>query len=199
MTGTWNHPKRKGDFQLAREASKKAESTAAPQNPGLAGLKGDDRGVVEHLLNEWGKDFSITSVDMAIDALKIRQSDGLRFRIGNHIKNHPELHEVLRRWGWETIVLTPDEKLVARTIVNRERDKQKPPSKAEVAKMVGMSEKEVERAVETLARYDILKRDRSAGGIGYLATKPRYVNWQPWLDFQFHRVTLASGRSFAVN
>ena len=25
------------------------------------------------------------------------------------------------------------------------------------------------------------------------------MNWQPWLDFQFHRITLASGRRFCVN
>jgi len=198
IIGKWNHPRREGDFQLTREA-RRAESIAAPQNAGLAGLKGNDRRVVEYLLNEWGKDFSITSVDMAMDALKIRPSDDMRFRIGNHIKNHPELHEVIRRWGWETIVLTPNEKLVARAIVNAERDKQKLPAKGEIARMVGISEKEVERGVETLGRYEILKRDRSAGGIGYVATKPRYVNWQPWLDFQFHRVTLASGRTFAVN
>jgi hypothetical protein len=198
MSGTWNHPRRKGDFQLTREAAT-AGASATPQNPGLVGLTGNERRVVEYLLKDWGTDFSVTSVDIAMDALKLRRSDELRFRIGNHIKNHPELHAVLRRWGWETVVLTPNEKLVARAIVNAERDKQRPPSKAELAKMVGMSAKEVERAVEVLARYGILKRDRSVGGVGYVATKPRYVNWQPWLDFQFHRVTIASGRTFCVN
>ncbi len=199
MTGSWGRPNRKGDFQLTREVKKKAELETDSENPGLAGLKGDDRRVVEFLLNDWGKDYSITSVDIALDALKVRPSDELRFRIGNHIKNHPELHAVLRQWGWETTVLIPNEKLVARAIVNAERDKQKLPSKAEIAKMVGIPEKQVERAVEMLARYEILKRDRSAGGVGYVAAKPRYINWQPWLDFQFHRVTLASGRTFCVN
>lgn len=180
-------------------AQQRADPTATFQNPGLVGLKGNERRVVEYLLTDWGKDFSVTSVDIAMDALRMRPSDEMRFSIGNHMKNHPELHAVLRQWGWETIVLTPNEKLVARAIVNSERDKQKPPLKAEVARMVGISEKEVERAVEMLARYEILKRDRSVGGIGYVATRPRYIDWQPWLDFQFHRVTLASGRTFCVN
>src|SRR5215831_6216122 len=116
MTGTWNHQRRKGDFQLTHEA-RRAESTATPSNPGLAGLNGVERRVVEYLLNDWGKDFSITSVDIALEALKVRPSDDLRFRIGNHIKNHPELHTVLRQWGWETVVLTPNEKLIARAII----------------------------------------------------------------------------------
>jgi hypothetical protein len=173
--------------------------SAAAENPGLAALKGDDRRVVAYLVDDWGKDSADTSVDIAMNALKLRPSDETRFRIGNHIKNHPELHAVLRQWGWETIVLTPDEKLVARTIVNAERDKKAPPSRAEISRLVQISEKDVDRAASMLARYEILKVDRSVGGIGYVATKPRYVNWQQWLDFQFHRVSLGSGRTFCVD
>jgi len=65
--------------------------------------------------------------------------------------------------------------------------------------MVGIPERDVNRAVEILARYDILKIDPSVGGIGYVATKPRYSNWPQWLDLQFHRVSLASGRTFCVD
>lgn len=173
--------------------------SAAAENPGLAALRGNDRRVVVYLVDDWGKDFANTSVDIAMTALKLPPSDGTRFRIGNHIKNHPELHAVLRQWGWETIVLTPDEKLVARAIVNAERDKKAPPSRAEISQIVHISAKDADRAAAMLARYEILKVDRSVGGIGYVATKPRYVNWQQWLDFQFHRVSLASGRTFSVD
>ena len=200
MKGTWNHPRRMGDFQLTREV-KKSES-APPPKPDLTGLKTDDRKVVEYMLkdwNEWEHDYSITSVDMAMTALGVKPSDETRFRIGNYLKNHSELHEVLRDWGWQTFVLTPNEKLTARVIVNAERDKKNPPTKSELARAVGITEKEADNAVRTLERYGILKRNRSGGGIAYVAAAPRYVNWQPWLDFQFHRITLSSGRTFAVN
>lgn len=173
--------------------------SAAAENPGLAALRGKDRRVVAYLVDDWGKDSANTSVDIAMTVLKLPPSDEMRFRIGNHIKNHPELHAVLRQWGWETIVLTPDEKLVARAIVNAERDKKAPPSRAEISQIVHISAKDVDRAAAMLARYEILKVDRSVGGIGYVATKPRYVNWPQWLDFQFHRVSLASGRTFSVD
>jgi len=201
MTGTWNHPGRKGDFQVTREI-RKAESKPAAASPNLAGLKDDERKVVNYLLNDWSKwdeEYSITTVDIAMDALHIPPSSDKRFRIGNYIRNHPELNEVLRDWGWQTIVLTPDEKLVARVIVNAERDKQKAPAKSDIARKVGITEKEVDEALRNLSRFGILKRNPSRGGIGYVAAAPRYVNWQPWLDFQFHRITLASGRSFCVN
>lgn len=200
MTGTWNHPRRNGDFRVTREAHK-AESNSAPP-PNLAGLKEDERKVVNYLLNDWRKweeDYSITTVDIAMDALHLPVSSEKRFRIGNYIKGHPELDEILRDWGWQTIVLTPMEKLVARVIVNAERDKQKVPAKSEIAQLVGITEKQVDEAVRNLSRFGILKRNGSTGGIGYIAAAPRYVNWQPWLDFQFHRITLSSGRTFCVN
>ena len=191
ISGTWNHPRRKGDFQVSREVTK-SESNAAPK-PNLSGLKADERKVIEYLLKDWREgveDYSITTMDIAMEALRLPPSSGMRFRIGNYIKNHPELDETL---------LTPDEKLVARAIVSRERNKQKRPTKSELATLVGISEKDSEEAVRTLARFGILKRDRSVGGVGYVAAAPRYLNWQPWLDFQFHRITLSSGRVFCVN
>ncbi len=83
--------------------------------------------------------------------------------------------------------------------MNAERDKQSPPSTADLTRMVGISEKEAQNAVEVLARFGILKRNRSVGGVGYVAAEPRYVNWTPWLDFQFHRMSLSSGRIFNTN
>ena len=200
MTGSWNHPRRKGDFQVTKEA-KKAETKPAP-TPKLAGLKDDEKKVISYLLQDWNKweeEYSITSVDIAMDALHVPASSDKRFRIGSYIKSHPELSEVVRDWGWQTIVLTPDEKLVARSIVNAERNKQKAPAKSEIAHLVGITDKEVDESLRNLSRFGILRRDHSAGGVGYVAAAPRYVNWQPWLDFQFHRLTLSSGRSFCVN
>ncbi len=84
-------------------------------------LNAQEQKVIDYLVNDWGQDFSVTSVDIAMAALKVERSDETRFRIGNYIKTHPELHEIIRRWGWVTLVLTPDEKLVARALINPER------------------------------------------------------------------------------
>lgn len=76
-----------------------------------ARLSSEEHKVIKYLLADWGEDYSVTSVDIAMAALKMKPSDEARFRIGSHIKAHPELHETIRRWGWVTLVLTPDEKL----------------------------------------------------------------------------------------
>ena len=175
------------------------QNIVAQPNPNLGGLNANERKVVEFLLDDWRQEYSLTGVDIAMQALGLPRSDAMRFHIGSHLKKHPELHEVVRQWGWQTLTLTPDEKLTARAIVNAERDKQSPPSMEDLARSVGISEKEAIAAIKMLARLGIVKRDRTVGGVGYVAAAPRYVDWAPWLDFQFHRLTLSSGRIFSTN
>jgi hypothetical protein len=149
-------------------------------------------------VKDWGEDYSVTSVDIAMNALKVTPSDEMRFRIGNYIKAHPELHEVIRRWGWVTLVLTPDEKSIARELINAQRDSKPVPSLSELAKAVGIKESDAKRGLAMLERYEILKKDSKADGLGF-TLMPRYIKWEPRLDFVFHNVTLDSGRQFSVN
>jgi hypothetical protein len=163
-----------------------------------AQLNTQERKVIDYLVGDWGQDFSVTSVDIAMAALKVEQSDETRFRIGSHIKAHPELHEVIRRWGWVTLVLTPEEKLIARSLINAEREGKPEPTIAEIAKGLGLSESRAKRGLAMLERYEILKQDAKAGGAGYRVI-PHYIKWEPRLDFVYHRVTLDSGWQFNTN
>ena len=163
-----------------------------------AQLTAQDQKVIDYLVKDWGEDSNVTSVDIAINAVKVAASDENRFRIGNYIKSHPELHEVIRRWGWVTLVLTPDEKLIARALINAERDSKPVPSVSELTTAVGVKEPDVKGGLAMLERYEILKKDSKAGGVGY-AVIPHYIKWQPRLDFVFHKISLDSGRQFNVN
>jgi len=95
-------------------------------------------------------------------------------------------------------VLTPDEKLIARALINAERESKPAPSISELAKAVGIKEPDVKRGLAMLERYEILKKDNNAGGLGF-TVMPRYIKWEPRLDFVFHNVSLDSGRQFSVN
>jgi hypothetical protein len=161
-------------------------------------LSTQEQKVINYLVNDWGEDYSVTTVDIAMKAVKVDQSDEIRFRIGSYIKAHPELHEIIRRWGWVTLVLTPDEKLIARALVNVERDGKSAPSLSELAHAVAVSEPDVKRGLAMLERYEILIKDAKAGGTGH-RVMPRYIKWEPRLDFVFHNVSLDSGRQFSVN
>jgi len=171
-----------------------AASAASEQ----AQLNPQEQKVIDYLVKDWGQDFSITSVDIAMNAIKVAPSDETRFRIGSYIKAHPELHEVIRRWGWVTLVLTPDEKLIARALINAERDGKPEPSVTELAKAVDVKEPDVKRGLAMLERYEILKKDTKTGGTG-VTVMSRYLKWEPRLDFVFHKINLDSGRRFNVN
>lgn len=160
-------------------------------------LSSEEQKVIKYLVADWAEDYSVTSVDIAMAALKMQPSDDSRFRIGSHIKEHPELHEVIRRWGWVTLVLTPDEKLIARTLINAERDGKPEPTVSEIAKAVGITEPQIDRGLSILERYEILQRAASKGA-GYKVV-PRYIKWEPRLDFIYHKVSLDSGRQFNTN
>ena len=160
-------------------------------------LRPEDQKVVNYLVKDWGQD-TVTSVDVAMDVLKLKASDEARFRIGSYIKAHPELHEVIRRWGWVTLVLTPDEKLIARALINAQRDGKPVPGVAEIAKAVDVSEAQTKRGLAMLGRYEIIKQDNKATANGY-TVQPQYVKWEPRLDFLFHKVSLDSGRQFNTN
>src|SRR2546428_10778381 len=130
-------------------------------------LNPQEQKVIDYLVKDWGEDYSVTSVDIAMNAVKVAPSDETRFRIGNYIKAHPELHEVIRRWGWVTLVLTPDEKLIARSLINAERDGKPVPSLPDLAKAVGLKEPDVKRALAMLEHYEILKKDTKTSGTGF--------------------------------
>src|SRR6266852_5334767 len=154
-----------------------------------AQLTAQEQKVIDYLVKDWGEASSVSSVDIAMNAVKVAPSDETRFHIGNYIKVHPELHEIIRRWGWVTLVLTPDEKLIARALINAQRDGKPAPGIVEVAKAVAITEAQVKRGLVMLERYEILKQDSTAG----YSVVPRYVKWEPRLDFLFHKVTLDSG------
>lgn len=179
------------------KAQTERQSTQATASD--AGLSPQEKKVIEYLLGVWGKDHSVMSVDQAMAVVGLRSSDEARFRIGQYIKRHPELHVIIRRWGWETLVLTPNEKLIARAIINTARKQKPTPTLAAIAKAADISQNDVKRGLTMLEKYQILKRDEAAGGVGYAAAAPRYLNWHPRLDFVFHRMTVSSGRNTSVN
>src|SRR5258706_8610377 len=103
-------------------------------------LNAQEQKVIDYLVKDWGEDSNVTSVDIAMNAIKVAASDQTRFRIGNYIKAHPELHEIIRRWGWVTLVLTPDEKLIGRALINADRDGKPVPSVSDLTVAVGVKE-----------------------------------------------------------
>ncbi len=95
-------------------------------------------------------------------------------------------------------MLNPDEKLIARALINAQRDGKPTPSVPEIASMVGVTEALVTRGLRMLERYQITKMDKLVGAAGHRVAV-NYIKWEPRLDFLFHKVTLDNGRQFNTN
>jgi len=100
---------------------------------------------------------------------------------------------VFQQWGWETLVLTPDEKLIERAIINAAREQKPAAALADIAKAVAIPQNDVTRGLAMLEQRQILKREESAGGMGCAVAASRYLNLHPRPDFIFRRMTVSSG------
>ncbi|MDQ3667830.1 MAG: hypothetical protein M3410_14890 [Acidobacteriota bacterium] len=87
--------------------------------------------------------------------------------------------------------------MIARTLINAERDGKPQPTVSEIATAVGINETQTDLGLSMLERYEIVHRAASKGA-GYKVV-PRYIKWEPRLDFIFHKVSLDSGRQFNTN
>ena len=96
-----------------------------------------------------------------------------------------------------TLAGTPDKKLIARALVNAERDGKPAPSIAEIARAAAIGEDQATRGLACLSGT-IIQRDPSRRGAAY-KVMPRYLKWEPRLDFLFHKVPVAGGRQFNTN
>ena len=165
-------------------------------------LRPEEQQVLHFLKEDWDLDLSSTSVDLAMDTMGLGQlgPQTSGFRIGSYIKSHPELHLAVRTWGWETLVLRADEKLIGRAILMAMRDGKPSPSLADLAVQLGISQGQGAHR----SRDDGPFRDTETGswvrGQRLCPGKTkRYQKWESRLDFQFHTVRLSSGRQFNTN
>ncbi|MDA2912682.1 hypothetical protein MYX77_01755 [Acidobacteriia bacterium AH_259_A11_L15] len=148
--------------------------------------------VLDYLVANWGQDTAVTGIDLAMEILGGDYTLEDRYALGDYIREHPEVHRVIRIFGWETVSLTPTEKLIARHLSSAEREQRPAPSLAELAPAVQVSPEAITAGLATLERFGIIHPDGLAGGVGYRMAKPRYVNWEGGMriTFMYHRVNV---------
>ncbi len=148
--------------------------------------------LLNYLLAVWGVDTSVTGIDLAMKILGGNYTSEDRYALAVYIREHPELHRVLRRFGWEAVALNPEEKLIARQLSRAQREKLPVPSLGELAHSVGVPSPKVKTGLQMLERLGIIRRDPAAGGVGYRMASGRYVQWEGLgrIDFMYHRVNV---------
>ena len=176
-----------------------AGSVAAQTAPGVT-LTDKQQKVLDYMLNDWNKQMRITGVDLAMQNVGGQYSSDDRYAIGVYLRNNPRLHRALRTFGWETVALTPTEKLIARIVSRAERERQPPPTQMEFARNLEVFPAAVSDALKMLERLGIMRPDPAVKGFGYRMAEDRYQDWEGAMRITFmsHRVRVEGEKPFEV-
>lgn len=172
---------------------------AAAQAPSTS-LTQKQQKVVDYLVAHWGKDMNVTGVSLAMRIVRGDYTGNDRYAIGMYLKAHPELHRVLRTFGWETVTLDPHEKRIARVLSRAEREQKPAPSVDELMRTLSEKRGAIESGLRMLEWFGITRREPSAGGVGYRMAEERYVDWEGAMRITFmdHQVEVEALDPFNV-
>lgn len=98
-----------------------------------------------------------------------------------------------RDWNPAVYILTEDEKLIARQILLAHKDGRPVPSAAAMAAGLSLAPESVVRGLAMLARLGVLQRANDKYSLA-----PDHERFSRGLGFNFHTVTLSSGKVFNV-
>ena len=163
-----------------------------------APLTAEQQKVLDYVVTNWGQDTAVTGIDLAMEIVGGDYTLEDRYALADYIRDHPEVHRVIRIFGWETVALTPAEKLIARHLSQAEREKRSAPTLDELARKVEVAPEAIKVGLETLERFEIIQSDEAADGVGYRMAKSRYVNWEGGMriTFMYHRVNVHGLKRF---
>ena len=145
--------------------------------------------VLDYLVANWGRDMNVTGIDLAMKIVGGKWTDRDRYVLGVHIREHPELHRVIRQFRWETVALNPLEKRIGRLLSRAERGQLPAMTQRELARQLAATPEQVTGGLKMLERFGIIRRAEAAV-VGYRLADERYVNWEGGMRITFvsHRV-----------
>jgi hypothetical protein len=110
-----------------------------------------------------------------------------RRRLGDFLLAHPELHPALERWGARTFILTEDEKLLGRYLVQHAVDGRGQATRTAAAGAISGLDTEVKRGLALLEHLGLVETRRTGGAIAYVIG-PNWTELMGPLAFTFHTV-----------
>lgn len=160
-------------------------ASAAP----AAELNKAQQKVLDYLVANWGRDTNVTGIDLAMRIVGGKWTDRDRYVMGVYVREHPEVHRVIRQFGWETVALNPLEKRIGRLLSRVERGQLPAMTQRELAHQLAATPEQVTGGLKMLERFGIIRRAESAE-VGYRLADERYVKWEGGMRITFtsHRV-----------
>ena len=173
-----------------------AEAEPRPDTEAEGALSPQARQVVDYLLEDWKKRFHSTGIPLAMSNLGLDPNDSLRLEIGQYLRDHTELSNNLKWWRPNNYILSNEEKLIAKAVLNPYRDEERLPPVAELAEVLDLGADRVRGRLAFMARAGLLV-ESDAEELGY-APADGYKGWGGPLRYNFHTVTIEGQQPFDV-
>ncbi len=159
-------------------------------------LSADGQKIVDYLLEDWGQRMHSTSISLAMKNLDMKPNDTVRLEVGEHFRENTDLANNLKWWGTNNYILSNDEKLIAKYLVNAYDDEKRIPDLKELSKEVGIPENDLNERLNFMAQAGLLQASSKAK-LGYALTD-KYNRWGGPLRYNFHTVAQENTKAFDV-
>ncbi len=159
-------------------------------------LTADGQQIVEYLLEDWGQRMHSTSIALAMENLGMKPNDAVRLEVGEHFRAHTDLANNLKWWGANNYILSNDEKLIAKYLINTYADEKRIADLKELSTGVGMPENDLKGRLNFIAQAGLLQAS-STEKLGYALTD-KFTKWGGPLRYNFHTVKQEGAKAFDV-
>ena len=176
-------------FSFAGERGAKLATTAND-------LSADGQKIVDFLLDDWGQRMHSTSISLAMENLGMKPNDTVRLEVGEHFRAHTDLANNLQWWETNNYILSNDEKLIAKYLINTYIDEKRIPDLQELSNEVGIPESNLNGRLNFMAQAGLLQAS-STEKLGYVLTD-KYNRWGGPMRYNFHTVAQENTKAFDV-
>ncbi|MCH7859095.1 MAG: hypothetical protein IID14_05275 [Candidatus Marinimicrobia bacterium] len=166
------------------------------KQPAPAGLSAEGREVVDYLFNDWKEQFRSTTIPQAMGILGMKPDDAFRLQVIDYLRANLDQARNLRFWGPNNYLLTHDEKLIAKLLLNTYRDEDRLPSRQEISKRLHILEGEIGDRLAFMAQAGFLDAAQDQAS-GYILAEGA-GQWGGPLRHNFHTIYVEGEPVFDV-
>ena len=166
--------------------------------PDTSALTRQERRVLDYLREDWSRQYRTTGIPLAAAATKLKLSDASRLRLERFLESHRSDFGAPSRHGITTVVLTPEEKLMARALLLREIAAGSASVPADIAADMKLPARRAAQRLEFLRRAGVVVVEGEAKNRGYRVAERYPRRPTPRIDFYSHLVEVNGGDRFEV-
>jgi len=159
-------------------------------------LSADGQQIVDYLLEDWSERMHSTSISLAMENLGMKPNDAVRLEVGEHFRAHTDLANNLKWWGANNYILSNDEKLIAKYLINTYGVEKRIADLKELSMEVGIADNDLKGRLNFIAQAGLLQAS-STEKLGYALTD-KFTKWGGPLRYNFHTVKQEGAKAFDV-